>query len=193
MPEDRHAADVATIEAVCDALPPRRPACHWSPTRSWSPRAARPAGPTPSDPEAPPAAAGHRHHPQPAGGRGAARPAVPASRGDAGGGAGAAGAGRPGRAAEGRPPRRRAVVDILATPDGITRFADRGSRRGTPMAPAAPWPRPSPPAWRRAWPGMLCPRPGLCAHGHLAAPGFGRGHGPLDHGVTLDPARLAAL
>ncbi len=26
-----------------------------------------------------------------------------------------------------------------------------------------------------------------------AAPGFGRGHGPLDHAVTLDPARLAAL
>jgi hydroxymethylpyrimidine/phosphomethylpyrimidine kinase len=27
----------------------------------------------------------------------------------------------------------------------------------------------------------------------LTAPGFGRGHGPLNHGVTLDPARLAAL
>jgi len=26
-----------------------------------------------------------------------------------------------------------------------------------------------------------------------AAPGLGRGHGPLDHAVTLDPARLAAL
>ena len=26
-----------------------------------------------------------------------------------------------------------------------------------------------------------------------AAPGFGQGHGPLDHGVTLDPARVAAL
>ncbi len=26
-----------------------------------------------------------------------------------------------------------------------------------------------------------------------AAPGFGAGHGPLDHAVTLDPARLAAL
>ena len=26
-----------------------------------------------------------------------------------------------------------------------------------------------------------------------AAPGYGRGHGPLDHGVTVDPARLAAL
>jgi hydroxymethylpyrimidine/phosphomethylpyrimidine kinase len=23
-----------------------------------------------------------------------------------------------------------------------------------------------------------------------AAPGYGRGHGPLDHAVTLDPARL---
>ncbi|MGG5808992.1 bifunctional hydroxymethylpyrimidine kinase/phosphomethylpyrimidine kinase [Falsiroseomonas sp. CW058] len=27
----------------------------------------------------------------------------------------------------------------------------------------------------------------------LAAPGLGQGHGPLGHGVTLDPARLAAL
>jgi hydroxymethylpyrimidine/phosphomethylpyrimidine kinase len=24
----------------------------------------------------------------------------------------------------------------------------------------------------------------------LAAPGFGAGHGPLDHGITVDPARL---
>ncbi len=27
----------------------------------------------------------------------------------------------------------------------------------------------------------------------LAAPGFGAGHGPLGHGVTVDPARLAAV
>jgi hydroxymethylpyrimidine/phosphomethylpyrimidine kinase len=27
----------------------------------------------------------------------------------------------------------------------------------------------------------------------LAAPGYGKGHGPLDHAVTLDPARLAGL
>jgi hydroxymethylpyrimidine/phosphomethylpyrimidine kinase len=27
----------------------------------------------------------------------------------------------------------------------------------------------------------------------LAAPGLGQGHGPLGHGVTIDPARLAAL
>jgi hydroxymethylpyrimidine/phosphomethylpyrimidine kinase len=27
----------------------------------------------------------------------------------------------------------------------------------------------------------------------LAAPGFGHGHGPLGHGVTMDPARVAAL
>lgn len=26
-----------------------------------------------------------------------------------------------------------------------------------------------------------------------AAPGFGQGHGPLDHGVTIDPARLRSL
>ena len=27
----------------------------------------------------------------------------------------------------------------------------------------------------------------------LAAPGFGAGHGPLGHGVTVDPARLASV
>jgi hydroxymethylpyrimidine/phosphomethylpyrimidine kinase len=26
-----------------------------------------------------------------------------------------------------------------------------------------------------------------------SAPGFGKGHGPLDHGVTIDQDRLAAL
>jgi hydroxymethylpyrimidine/phosphomethylpyrimidine kinase len=26
-----------------------------------------------------------------------------------------------------------------------------------------------------------------------AAPGLGGGHGPLEHGVTVDPARIAAL
>jgi hydroxymethylpyrimidine/phosphomethylpyrimidine kinase len=26
-----------------------------------------------------------------------------------------------------------------------------------------------------------------------SAPGYGRGHGPLNHAVTVDPARLAAL
>jgi hydroxymethylpyrimidine/phosphomethylpyrimidine kinase len=26
-----------------------------------------------------------------------------------------------------------------------------------------------------------------------AAPGFGHGHGPLNHAVTVDPARVAAL
>jgi hydroxymethylpyrimidine/phosphomethylpyrimidine kinase len=25
-----------------------------------------------------------------------------------------------------------------------------------------------------------------------AAPGYGRGHGPLGHGVTVDPARIPA-
>jgi len=38
----------------------------------------------------------------------------------------------------------------------------------------------------------------LRARGYVAAairsaPGYGRGHGPLDHGVTVDPARIAAL
>ncbi len=27
----------------------------------------------------------------------------------------------------------------------------------------------------------------------LAAPGIGRGHGPLGHGVTVDPARVEAM
>ncbi|MFC0384547.1 bifunctional hydroxymethylpyrimidine kinase/phosphomethylpyrimidine kinase [Muricoccus vinaceus] len=38
----------------------------------------------------------------------------------------------------------------------------------------------------------------LRARGYVAAairsaPGYGRGHGPLDHGVTVDPGRVAAL
>ncbi|MBI0534043.1 bifunctional hydroxymethylpyrimidine kinase/phosphomethylpyrimidine kinase [Roseomonas sp. KE2513] len=38
----------------------------------------------------------------------------------------------------------------------------------------------------------------LRARGYVAAairsaPGYGRGHGPLDHGVTVDPARVAAV
>jgi hydroxymethylpyrimidine/phosphomethylpyrimidine kinase len=34
---------------------------------------------------------------------------------------------------------------------------------------------------------------GYVAAAILAAPGYGRGHGPLNHGVTLDPARIAGM
>jgi hydroxymethylpyrimidine/phosphomethylpyrimidine kinase len=87
------------------------------------------------------------------------------------------------------------LVDILATPEGLTRFEDArietrhthgtgctlasaiaaGLAQGMTLGDAVARAR----AYVRA--------------AILAAPGYGRGHGPLDHGVTLDPARLAAL
>ena len=87
------------------------------------------------------------------------------------------------------------LVDILATPEGLTRFEDAriatrhthgtgctlasaitaGLAQGMALGDAVARAR----AYVRA--------------AILAAPGYGRGHGPLDHGVTLEPARLAAL
>jgi hydroxymethylpyrimidine/phosphomethylpyrimidine kinase len=87
------------------------------------------------------------------------------------------------------------VVDILATSAGITRFEDArietrhthgtgctlasaiaaGLAQGMPLREAVARAR----AYVRA--------------AILAAPGIGRGHGPLHHGVTVDPARIAAL
>jgi len=87
------------------------------------------------------------------------------------------------------------LVDILATPDGTTHFEDArietrhthgtgctlasaiaaGLAQGMALGDAVGRAR----AYVRA--------------AILAAPGYGGGHGPLDHGVTLDPARLAAL
>ena len=68
----------------------------------------------------------------------------------------------------------------------------RASRRATPTAPAAPWPRRSRPGWPRGWRCATRWRgPGpMSARRSLAAPGFGAGHGPLGHGVTADPSRL---
>ena len=87
------------------------------------------------------------------------------------------------------------VTDILATEDGLERFTDpridtrhthgtgctlasavaAGLAQGMPLREAVVRAR----RYVRA--------------AILAAPGFGRGHGPLDHGVTLDPTRLDAL
>ncbi|WP_424811699.1 bifunctional hydroxymethylpyrimidine kinase/phosphomethylpyrimidine kinase [Roseococcus sp. YIM B11640] len=84
------------------------------------------------------------------------------------------------------------LVDLLATPEGITRFEDRrvatrhthgtgctmasaiaaGLAQGMAMVPAVARAR----AYVRA--------------AILAAPGFGSGHGPLDHGVTVDATRF---
>jgi hydroxymethylpyrimidine/phosphomethylpyrimidine kinase len=84
------------------------------------------------------------------------------------------------------------VVDLLATPEGITRFESprvvtrhthgtgctlaaaiaAGLAQGLALAPAVERAR----RYVRA--------------ALLGAPGFGHGHGPLDHGVTCDPGRL---
>ncbi|MCO6419545.1 bifunctional hydroxymethylpyrimidine kinase/phosphomethylpyrimidine kinase [Siccirubricoccus sp. KC 17139] len=84
------------------------------------------------------------------------------------------------------------VVDILATPAGVMRFEDRrietrhthgtgctlasaiaaGLAQGMPMGAAVARAR----RYVRA--------------AILAAPGFGKGHGPLGHGVTVDPGRV---
>ena len=75
---------------------------------------------------------------------------------------------------------------------GSSASRTRASRPGTPTAPAAPWRARSPPGWRRAWP---CATPWRARGAYVraaiaAAPGYGAGHGPLDHGVTIDPQRL---
>jgi hydroxymethylpyrimidine/phosphomethylpyrimidine kinase len=87
------------------------------------------------------------------------------------------------------------VIDLLATPEGVTRFESTrietrhthgtgctlasaiaaGLAQGMALEPAVTRAR----AYVRA--------------AILAAPGFGQGHGPLQHGVTLDPARIEAL
>ncbi|MEK9796807.1 MAG: bifunctional hydroxymethylpyrimidine kinase/phosphomethylpyrimidine kinase, partial [Alphaproteobacteria bacterium] len=84
------------------------------------------------------------------------------------------------------------VVDLLVTPDGTVRFADAridtththgtgctlassiaaGIAQGMALADAVARSR----RYVRA--------------AILSAPGYGHGHGPLDHGVTVDPGRL---
>jgi hydroxymethylpyrimidine/phosphomethylpyrimidine kinase len=87
------------------------------------------------------------------------------------------------------------VVDLLATPEGITRFEDskietrhtHGTGCTLASAIAAGLAR-----------GLPLPRAVARARAYvraaiLAAPGLGQGHGPLGHGVTLDQARIEAL
>ncbi len=87
------------------------------------------------------------------------------------------------------------VVDTLVSDDGIWRWrAPRTASRhrhgtGCTLASAV--------ATGLAQ-GMPLPRAIARAHAYVqaaivSAPGFGAGHGPLNHAVTLDPARLAAL
>jgi hydroxymethylpyrimidine/phosphomethylpyrimidine kinase len=68
------------------------------------------------------------------------------------------------------------VVDLLVTPEGVTRFAHRRIAS-------------------RSTHGTGCPLIDAVARARdyvrraiESAPGFGQGHGPLDHAVTLDPA-----
>ncbi|MFN3448089.1 MAG: bifunctional hydroxymethylpyrimidine kinase/phosphomethylpyrimidine kinase [Roseococcus sp.] len=86
------------------------------------------------------------------------------------------------------------VVDLLATPEGVTRFEDaRIETRhthgtGCTLASAI--------ATGLAQ-GMALPEAVARARRYvraamLAAPGYGAGHGPLNHAVTMDPARLEA-
>jgi hydroxymethylpyrimidine/phosphomethylpyrimidine kinase len=87
------------------------------------------------------------------------------------------------------------VIDLLATPDGITRFEDakvetrhtHGTGCTLASAIAAGLAR-----------GLPLPRAVARARAYvraaiLAAPGLGQGHGPLGHGVTVDQARIEAL
>jgi len=87
------------------------------------------------------------------------------------------------------------VVDVLATESGVTAFrAPRVVTRhthgtGCTLASAI--------AAGLAQ-GMALERAVARAHAYVqaaifSAPGFGGGHGPLNHAVTVDPARLAAL
>ncbi len=87
------------------------------------------------------------------------------------------------------------VIDLLATPDGTQSFeSPRIATRhthgtGCTLASAV--------AAGLAQ-GMALHDAVVRARAYVraaiaGAPGFGRGHGPLDHAVTLDPARLAAL
>ncbi len=84
------------------------------------------------------------------------------------------------------------VVDLLGTPAGITRFEDArietrhthgtGCTLASAIAAGIAQRLPLPEAVARA---RRYVRAAI-----LAAPGFGRGHGPLNHAVTLDPARI---
>ena len=84
------------------------------------------------------------------------------------------------------------LVDILATPDGVVRFADAriatrhthgtGCTLASAIAAGLAQGMELRPAVERA---RRYVRAAI-----LAAPGFGAGHGPLGHGVTVDVTRL---
>lgn len=85
------------------------------------------------------------------------------------------------------------LVDLLATPEGIIRYEDlrietahthgTGCTLASAVAAGLAQGMPLRAAVERA---RRYVRAAI-----LSAPGFGGGHGPLDHGVTLDPARVA--
>ncbi len=87
------------------------------------------------------------------------------------------------------------VTDILATPAGIEAMSGRrieststhgtGCTLASAIAAGLAQGMALPDAVRRAR--------AYVAAAIRAAPGLGRGHGPLGHGVTIDPARIEAL
>jgi hydroxymethylpyrimidine/phosphomethylpyrimidine kinase len=84
------------------------------------------------------------------------------------------------------------VVDVLATAAGVMRF--RSPRIGTPHTHGTGCTLASAIAAGLAQ-GMALADAVARARAYVlaaiaAAPGFGGGHGPLDHTVTVDPARL---
>ena len=106
------------------------------------------------------------------------------------------GAGRAGGAAEGRASAGGGGGRCAGDRGGIGGIPRAAAwPRGTRMAPAAPWPALSRRGWRRGW---RCTPAVARAIAYVraaigAAPGFGGGHGPLNHAVTVDPARLEGL
>ncbi len=89
------------------------------------------------------------------------------------------------------------VVDLLITPTARPASRAAASRPATPTAPAAPWPAPAPRGLR---PGpcrseaAVARGAGLCdPRRSRRAPGFGAGHGPLDHGWPLREIEQAAM
>lgn len=85
------------------------------------------------------------------------------------------------------------LVDLLATPEGVTRFEER--RIATPHTHGTGCTLASAIAAGLAQGMALLPAVARARRyvraAIQAAPGFGAGHGPLDHGVTLDPGRVA--
>jgi hydroxymethylpyrimidine/phosphomethylpyrimidine kinase len=85
-----------------------------------------------------------------------------------------------------------ALVDLLVTPEAVHRYEDRrietrhthgtGCTLASAVAAGLAQGLALEPAVRRA---RAYVRAAI-----LAAPGFGAGHGPLDHGVTVDPGRF---